>query len=123
MENRERIPKTVQWLMVGTAAFVDFAQFIVALSLPVLGSIVDRITMPLVWFGYYIWFKFYGVSFVSPKKLFAMLGGTSLELLLSELPTWTFTILYMTKGEKVLGKAFSTIPGGEIVGESIKKSL
>lgn len=78
--------------MMGTAAIVDFFQFL--LNMLLIGIILNRFISILTLLTFYIWFKMHNVSFSNSPKRFgvmAITGLTEIIPLLDLLPAWTIS--------------------------------
>jgi hypothetical protein len=83
-------------LMIVTALFFDLLQWLLAFV--VMDWLVGIVACPV----FVVWFWFYGVKFVSPKRL-ATLGGTFIIEaipLLSTLPVWTGAVVVIILDHK-----------------------
>ncbi len=101
-------------LMIATAFFFDVLQFI--LSFIFLGWAVGI----FAGLTFYVWFKLYNISFMTPKR-FATFGGASLlEMFpipfMAALPAWTAAISYLA----LTKKAQDLIPGVDITKLDLK---
>ncbi len=95
------IPKTTQWLMIGTALLFDTIGII-----PLLGNIMA----PVIFGVFVLWFKFYGLQFMSPKRLATIGLGGFLEIFLSVLPMWTVTVFLLIKSAQIKNIVGNIVP-------------
>lgn len=71
----------------------------VALFYDAVTLFVPTIVAPVAGIHFWMWFKFKGISFISPKKL-GVVGGSALAELFpftSWLPAWTFAVYMVAK--------------------------
>lgn len=100
--------------MIVVALFFDVLQwFLTFVFMGWLASIFAFLT-------FYVWFKLYGISFMTPKRAMAMGAGFIIELIpiLNILPGWTVVVIYLTLEEKARN-VVSKVPGGQIVANAI----
>lgn len=105
---------TVIFFMVAVALIIDGIQAILLFF--AIGVVVNTFIGIFAGFTFWLWFKMYDVSFVTPKQLAAMGGGFFVELIpaLNALPTWTGAVVYVIMAHKALEVA-DKAPGGRVV--------
>jgi len=121
MEQKE-ISNTTLALMISVAIFFDVLQFIIGL-VPIAGQYISVMVTIIALPTFYLWFKIYGRSFMSPKKVMALGCGTIIELIpiLNILPGWTVAVIFLVGIERA-EKAAIKILGKGSVGASIIQS-
>lgn len=118
MSKERRIGNTAAGLMVGTALMVDLLQWL-------LGFIyMDWVAGIFAGLTFYVWFKTYGMSFTSPKRLFAFGGASVVEMIpipfVSELPAWTGAVVYLILNNRVK-TAINQVGDGQTEPEQIEE--
>ncbi|MCX6703347.1 MAG: hypothetical protein NTV02_01490 [Candidatus Zambryskibacteria bacterium] len=112
-EPKSSLPQGTIWLMTGTALFVDGVQAL--LLFLAIGTVAD--TFISIFFGlvFWFWFSLHGISFMSPKRLAAMGGGFTAELIpfANALPVWTTAVWYVISTTKITEK-LQKLPGGKV---------
>ncbi len=93
---------STMFLMLFVAILYDFAQLIVNF-VPLAGQILSFIITIFAFLTFFLWFKFYGRSFTSPKRALAMGAGVVIEIIpiLSVLPGWTVSVIFLIGIEKI----------------------
>jgi len=111
MEQKE-IGSATAFLMIFVALIYDLFQLIINL-IPIAGQILSFVITIFAFLTFYLWFKIYGRSFVSPKRAMAMGAGVIIEIIpiISILPGWTVAVILLIGIEK-LEKITSLVPGG-----------
>ncbi|TAL48821.1 hypothetical protein EPN83_03460 [Patescibacteria group bacterium] len=98
---RKEISNGTMWLMVSVALLYDVVGGGIQL-LPIVGQMVYWIIWIFAFLTFYLWFKIYGRSFLSPKRTLAMGAGAIIEIIpvLSILPGWTVAVIFLIGIEK-----------------------
>lgn len=120
---------TVITLMVALAVFFDGTQFLLNF-IPVLGQILNFFVDIFAFLSFYVWFKTYGITFMTRTRSIAMGGAWIIEVIpiLNDLPAWTAAVLIVigtTKGVEVIAKVsgsklvrFASILGTKMPGQN-----
>lgn len=108
--------------MLAVALFYDGiifgAEFMEAV--PAVGTaavlLVSLVVSVYAWLTFYIWFKFHGISFLGPKKMFTMPATFLIKLIpiLGALPAWTAAVVLLfltTRGEEALAGTLQRVGG------------
>jgi|SRR3989344_6760786 len=110
----KELKTTTVVLMISIAVFYDVLQF--ALSFFYMGWLVGI----FAGLTFYVWFKSYKISFMTPKRFAAFGGASLLEMMpipfLAMLPAWTAAVSYLA----LTKKAQDIIPGVDITKLNIK---
>ncbi len=91
-----KIPEWVGVAMTVVALMFDVTQALLQI-IPLAGQLLGMMITPPAFATFYIWFKMYGMSFISPKRALTMGGVIIIELipLLGALPGWTVAVILM----------------------------
>lgn len=102
---------TIIVLMVSTALFYDVLQWFLVFFF------LDWVVSIFAAFTFYLWFKIYGISFLSPKRASIFGGAIAIESVpfisafLSWLPAWTAAVLLLALDSKIK----KVVPGLDII--------
>jgi hypothetical protein len=88
-------------LMIGTALFFDSLQWLLAFVF------MDWLAGFFAFLTFFVWFKFYGMKFITPKRIATMGGAFLIEIIpvLAALPAWTGAVVILIldmKAKKLL---------------------
>ncbi len=101
--------------MIAVAVFFDFLQIL--LGFIYMGWVVGI----FAGLTFYVWFKFYNISFTKPKRILAFGGASLLEIIpvpfLASIPAWTAAVSYLALSKKLK----KVIPGEGITKLDIMK--
>ncbi|MEX0919412.1 MAG: hypothetical protein WDZ64_01525 [Parcubacteria group bacterium] len=106
MQKEKEIKSTTVVFMISTAFFFDVLQWL--LTFIFMGWLVSV----FAFLTFYVWFKMYGMNFMTPKRFGAMGGGFIIELIpvLNVIPAWTFVVSFLALEKR----AQAIIPGADI---------
>jgi hypothetical protein len=101
MESKELKNHTIA-LMIGTALFLDFTQWLLAFIF------MDWLVGFFAFLTFFVWFKIYGMKFMTPKRIATMGGAFVIEIvpILGALPAWTGAVVILIldhKAKRALG--------------------
>ena len=102
-QNKERgLKNHTIALMVCTALFFDVLQWLLAFVF------MDWLVSIFAFLTFFVWFKLYGMKFMTPKRLATMGGAFIIEIvpILAALPAWTGAVVVLIldyKAKKILG--------------------
>ncbi|MHB1316603.1 MAG: hypothetical protein ACYCZW_01965 [Minisyncoccota bacterium] len=118
-EPKTIIPYSTSIYMLLTAGFFDALQAI--LTLVGIGVIASPIITVFAGLTFWFWFRTYGVSFMSWKRILALAGGGVVEMIpvVNILPFWTGYVWYIIETTKI-SEVASKIPGGDLINKAIK---
>jgi len=102
MNSGEKIGDTTLVFMLIIAGFYDLIQFLISF-IPVLGEILSMLISIFAFMTFYVWFKMYGMNFMTPKRAATMGGGFLIELIpvVDMLPAWTCAVVILVGTTKV----------------------
>jgi hypothetical protein len=104
--------------LIATAVVIDSAQWLVGLlSIGIITAVIVWIVNGFVnliaWLGFYFWFEWLGVSFVSPKKVLTLAGTVVGDTIAGGyLPAWILCVLFILYFEKI-ENLVARVPGGD----------
>lgn len=118
-QSNKEIPPTTIALMFCLAGLFDAGQAI--LSLFAIGLAISPFISIFAGMSFWFWFSMYGVSFIEPKRLTALLGGGVAELVpaVDALPFWIGVVWYIVSTTK-MNNITSNIPGAGGIMKKIK---
>lgn len=96
MRGRELKNHTIA-LMISTAIFIDVLQWLFAFIF------MDWLVGFYAFLTFFVWFKLYGMKFMTPKRIATMGGAFIIEIIpvLSTLPAWTGAVVILILDSKV----------------------
>lgn len=97
-------------LMVSTALFFDGMQWLLA------WIFMDWLAGFFAFMTFFVWFKLYGMKFMTPKRLATMGGAFIIEIapVLAMLPAWTGAVVILIldyKAKKLIKSKLGDVPG------------
>lgn len=103
MKEEKKLSSTTITLMIGTALFCDFSQWVFAFIF------LDWLVGFFAFLTFLLWFWMHGIKFIHPKhpaRIFAFGGATLAELvpLLAALPAWTASVAYIALSARIQEK-------------------
>ena len=111
MNDERKIEKHIWVFMLAIAVFIDLVQILA--DLLVVGVVVNTILDIFVWLTFYVWFKIYGVNFISIRRGLPFVGAGLAELIpaLNVLPAWTvaIAIMWITTKSQVAATAVAVL--------------
>lgn len=111
MNDERKIEKHTWVFMLAIAGFVDLVQIVA--DFLIVGVVVNTILDIFVWLTFYVWFKIYGVNFISIKRGLPFVGAGLVELIpaLNAFPTWTtaIAIMWATTKSQVVATAITAL--------------
>jgi hypothetical protein len=109
----EQIKGMTLVFMLVVAGFYDLIQFLISF-IPILGQVISMLISVFAFLTFYLWFKTYGMNFMTPKRALTMGGGFLVELIpiLDMLPAWTATVIILVGTTKVKELAAKSAIGG-----------
>lgn len=107
MAEKKELKNTTIALMVGTAVFFDVLQWLLAFIL------MDWLAGFFAFLTFYVWFKIYGMNFMTPKRVATMGTALIIEVIpvLAALPAWTGAVAILIldyKAKRVLSTTTAT---------------
>ncbi|MFA6273236.1 MAG: hypothetical protein WC673_01965 [Candidatus Paceibacterota bacterium] len=113
MNDERKIEKHTWVFMLAIAGFIDLVQIIAGLF--VIGIVVNTLLDIFIWITFYIWFKIYGVNFISVRRGLPFVGAGLVEIIpaLNVLPAWTvaIAIMWITTKSQVAATAVTALKG------------
>lgn len=111
--------------MIFVALLFDAAQAIIG-WIPIFGNILSDFFSVAVFLIFFLWFKMYGISMLTPKRLRALAAGGVIEMIpyLNILPAWTGVVVYLigtTKIQEIASKHPTMARAAMGAGTRIKK--
>ena len=118
------IKDTTIFLMIFTALCFDGVQAIVG-WIPILGNILAGLASIFIFLTFFLWFKMYGISMMTPKRFGSLAGGGLIEMIpyINLLPAWTLVVIYLigtTKIKELASKHPNLAKGAMLAGGKIK---
>jgi len=88
--------------MIFVALLFDAAQAIIG-WVPIAGNILADLFSVAVFLTFFLWFRMYGISMLTPKRLKALITGGVIEMIpfINILPAWTGVVIYLIGTTKI----------------------
>lgn len=92
------------FLLIFTALLIDAFQAVIG-WIPIFGNTLADLVSIAAFLIFFVWFKFYGISMITPKRLSALVAGSVIEMIpfVNILPAWTGVVVYLIGTTKVKG--------------------